>query len=124
MGRFQTVYFLSAVLSGADPKPLFSLGANNNSAREFGRESYRLEEAPGGSTDPDLALFLLGNNSPQSSFLGKNSPALNDRGELTDRHGTQLFIHPTSRKLLEIRFAGPDQKPYTLDDLVCPSPGQ
>lgn len=76
------------------------------------------------ATNPDLALFLLGSNSHQSPFLRKDSPALNDRGELVDRHGIPLIVHPISRKLLEIRFAGPDRKPYTSDDLLWPSPGQ
>lgn len=72
------------------------------------------------ATNPDLALFLLGSNSHQTPFLNKDSPALNEKGELIDRHGTPLIIHPVSRKLLEIRSAGPDRQPYTPDDLLWP----
>lgn len=110
MGRFQTVYFLSAVLAGANTGPLFSLGINNNSAREFGRESYRLEEAPGSANDRDDHFYLAGTYP--------------DPIGVVDRHGTPLIVHPISRKLLEIRFAGPDRKPYTSDALVWPSPAR
>ena len=74
------------------------------------------------STNEDLVLFLQGSNSHKSPFLHKESLALNDKGQLIDRWGTPIIVHPVSQKLLEIRMAGPDQKPYSEDDLHWPSP--
>ncbi len=73
------------------------------------------------ATNEDLVLFLQGNNSHQSPFLNQKSHALNDEGQLVDRWESPLIFHPVSQKLLEIRSAGPDQKPYTEDDLLWPS---
>ena len=72
------------------------------------------------STNEDLVIFLHGNNSHHSSFLAKNGPAINDKGQLIDRWGSPLILHPVSQKLLELRSAGPDKKPYTEDDLLWP----
>lgn len=73
------------------------------------------------ATNEDLALFLLGQNSNQTPFIKKNTAALNEHNQVIDRWGTPIIIHPVSRKLLEIRFAGPDLTPYTEDDLIWPS---
>ena len=72
------------------------------------------------STNEDLVLFLHGSNSHHLSFLAKNGPALNGKGQLVDRWGSPLIPHPISRKLLELRSAGPDKIPYTDDDLLWP----
>ena len=72
------------------------------------------------ATNEDLVLFLQGQNSYQSAYLGRSSPALNDVGQLIDRWGSPLIVHPLSQKILELRSAGPDQKPYTEDDLTWP----
>lgn len=72
------------------------------------------------STNEDLVLFLYGSNSHHLSFLAKNGPALNGKGQLADRWGSPLIPHPISRKLLELRSAGPDKIPYTDDDLLWP----
>lgn len=72
------------------------------------------------STNEDLVLFLHGNNSHQMPFLAKNGSALNGKGQLVDRWGSPLIPHPISRKLLELRSAGPDKIPYTEDDLLWP----
>jgi hypothetical protein len=74
------------------------------------------------ATNEDLVLFLQGKNSHQSPFLNQKSRALNDKGQLVDRWGSPLIFHPVSQKLLEIRSAGPDQKAYTEDDFLWPSP--
>lgn len=72
------------------------------------------------ATNEDLALFLLGANGHKEPFLNKTSPALDDQGRLVDRRGNPIIVHPVSRKLLELRFVGPDGKGYTEDDLVWP----
>ncbi len=72
------------------------------------------------STNEDLVLFLHGNNSHRMPFLAKNSSALNGKGQLVDRWNSPLIPHPISRKLLELRSAGPDMIPYTEDDLLWP----
>ncbi|MCH1420448.1 MAG: hypothetical protein L7W40_09120 [Akkermansiaceae bacterium] len=72
------------------------------------------------STNEDLVLFLHGNNSHRMPFLAKNGSALNGKGQLVDRWNSPLIPHPISRKLLELRSAGPDKIPYTEDDLLWP----
>lgn len=72
------------------------------------------------ATNEDLVLFLQGQNAYQSTYLGKTSPALNDDGQLIDRWASPLIVHPVSQKILELRSAGPDRKPYTDDDLTWP----
>lgn len=72
------------------------------------------------ATNEDLALFLQGANAHREPYLGSVSTALNKQGQLIDRWGSPLMVHPVSQKVLEIRSAGPDQKPYTDDDLSWP----
>ena len=72
------------------------------------------------STNEDLVLFLHGSNSHHLPFLAKDGPALNGKGQLVDRWNSPLIPHPISRKLLELRSAGPDKIPYTGDDLLWP----
>lgn len=72
------------------------------------------------ATNEDLVLFLQGRNSYQSAYLGKTSPVLNGDGQMIDRWGSPLIVHPVSQKILELRSAGPDRKPYTDDDLIWP----
>jgi len=74
------------------------------------------------ATNEDLAQFLLGKNANQEAYLTNSHHIFNTETQLTDRHGTPLMIHPQSSRHLEIRSAGPDQKPYTKDDLVWPPP--
>jgi hypothetical protein len=73
------------------------------------------------ATNEDLALFLKGSNPHQTAFLSADSPALNKEGQVIDRWGSPIIVHPISRKLLEIRSAGPDQKPYSEDDFLWPN---
>lgn len=74
------------------------------------------------ATNEDLVEFLQGNNSHQSPFLNQSFRAINEDGQLIDRWGSPLIVHPVSRKLLELRSAGPDKTPYTEDDLLWPTP--
>lgn len=70
------------------------------------------------ATNEDLVEFLQGKRGQQEVFLSQESPALNENGQLIDRLGNPIHIHPLSAKRLEIRSAGPDGVPYTDDDLV------
>ena len=72
------------------------------------------------STNKDLVLFLHGSNSHRLPFLAKNAKALSGTGQIVDRWDSHLILHPISRKLLELRSAGPDKIPYTDDDLLWP----
>ena len=72
------------------------------------------------STNKDLVLFLHGSNSHRLPFLAKNAKVLNGTGQIVDRWDSPLILHPISRKLLELRSAGPDKIPYTDDDLLWP----
>ena len=74
------------------------------------------------STNEDLALFLKGANPHRTVFLNEDSPALNKEGQLIDRWDSPIIVHLISRKLLEIRSAGPDKKSYTEDDFLWPAP--
>ena len=71
-------------------------------------------------TNEDLAEFLQGRNADLTRYLAADSPALNEAGQLIDRWGSPLIVHPVSTKVMEIRSAGPDQKAYTDDDLEWP----
>jgi len=79
------------LVKGADPLPL---GANE-----------------------DIARALLGRNKAKLVFLPKDSPALNERGQLIDRWGTPLYFHANSATNIDIRSAGPDKTMWTADDL-------
>ncbi|MGC6466170.1 MAG: hypothetical protein ACON38_18365 [Akkermansiaceae bacterium] len=72
------------------------------------------------ATNEDLVLFLQGKNAYGEPYLGSKSSALNEEGQLIDRWGSPIIVHPISQKLLELRSAGPDQKPYSGDDFTWP----
>ena len=72
------------------------------------------------STNKDLVHFLHGSNSHRLPFLAKNAKALSGTGQIVDRWDSPLILHPISRKLLELRSAGPDKIPHTDDDLLWP----
>lgn len=71
------------------------------------------------ANNQDLVAFLKGRNDYKEPYLPDDSPILKD-GLLVDRWGTPLQVHPVSHNRLEIISAGPDQKPYTEDDLQWP----
>lgn len=66
----------------------------------------------------ELMARLLGKNNHLTSFIPPDHPMINAAGELVDRWGTPLHIHPLSSKRVEIRSAGPDKKMWTRDDVV------
>lgn len=60
MTAFKTIWFLSTTLAGAESVSLFSIGEDNRSTREFGRESYQEESAPGSAIERDDHFYLAG----------------------------------------------------------------
>jgi hypothetical protein len=83
-------------------------------------EHYREEfdGFPVGEDNQSMVNALTGNNPERITFLPPDHPAINDRGELTDRWGSPFYFHLISRHAIEIRSAGPDQRIYTNDDQV------
>jgi len=70
-------------------------------------------------TNPEITSALNGNNPKQIKFLQPDSGMrINGNGELIDPWGTPVFFHQLSGSQTEIRFAGPDRKMWTSDDLV------
>ncbi len=61
----------------------------------------------------EITAVLTGRNKLGFSFIPKDHPAINARGELCDRWGTPFFFHQLSGVQMEIRSAGPD--PQALD---------
>jgi len=82
----------------------------------------RFGSFPAGEDNRAFVNALTGNNPRKLAFLDRNNPAINPRGELTDRWGTPFFFHQQSRDEIEIRSAGPDLEMYTADDLRHGSP--
>ena len=70
------------------------------------------------ATNKDLVLFLTGQKGNLTPFLSPDWALLNDQGQILDRVGNPLIVHPLSRDKIEIRSAGPDGIPYTEDDIV------
>lgn len=66
----------------------------------------------------EISDTLRGANPNGIPFLPAGHRAINQRGELCDRWGTPLFFHAESGIKMEIRSAGPDQKPWTADDVT------
>jgi hypothetical protein len=70
----------------------------------------------------EITAALTGRNKLGFSFIPKDHPAINARGELCDRWGTPFFFHQMSGTQMEIRSAGPDRVLWTEDDKVL-TPG-
>lgn len=66
----------------------------------------------------DLAACLLGENPNRQAFLPPDHPAFGDGGQVVDRWGTPLFVHPEAAREITLRSAGPDRELFTDDDLV------
>lgn len=71
----------------------------------------------------DLSAALLGENANREPFLSLSSPAMNDDGQLVDRWGSPIFVHPEAARVLTLRSAGPDRELFTDDDLQWPPAG-
>lgn len=65
-----------------------------------------------------ITATLTGENLEGLQFIPKGHPAINQKGQLTDRWGTPLQFHPESLKKITLRSAGPDRKLFTTDDLI------
>lgn len=66
----------------------------------------------------DLAAALRGENANGTVFLPASHPAFGPDGQILDRWGTPLIVHPLAWRVLSLRSAGPDRQPWTEDDLV------
>jgi hypothetical protein len=66
----------------------------------------------------DLAAALRGENANREVFVRPGHAVFSNDGELTDRWGTQLIIHPEAHREIEIRSSGPDRIPYNGDDII------
>ena len=82
-------------------------------------EEYRrgLRENPVAGLNEEVVEALVGVNLKRIGLIPADHPAINAKGQLTDRWGTPFFFHPMSAKQLEIKSAGPDRKWNTEDDL-------
>jgi hypothetical protein len=68
----------------------------------------------------DLAAALRGENPQRLVFIPAGHPAFNAAGQIIDRWGTPLFVHPRAADALDLRSAGPDRRLFTDDDVVIP----
>lgn len=71
-------------------------------------------------TNTEFTAVLTGNNSERLAAIPPDHPAINDKGELTDRWGKPLFFHPESSSKTTLRSAGPDGKFFNQDDVIFP----
>lgn len=69
-------------------------------------------------TNEEITAALVGGNAKRYAVIPPGHPAINEKGELTDRWGTALFFHALSGEHIELRSAGPDRKFWTADDIV------
>ena len=84
----------------------------------FRQYLLRFHENPVGD-NAEITQALSGGNPKQVIFLQSDDGLrVNSRGQLVDNWGTPFFFHSLSRSEMEIRSAGPDQKLWTVDDLV------
>lgn len=66
----------------------------------------------------DLAAALRGENPNREVFVSKENAVFGPDGQLRDRWGSPLIVHPQAWRQLELRSSGPDKKSYTEDDLI------
>ncbi|NUN02602.1 MAG: hypothetical protein HUU41_15940 [Bryobacteraceae bacterium] len=84
----------------------------------FRQYVLRFQENPVGD-NAEITEALRGGNPKQVNFLQpEDGMRVNSQGQLVDNWGTPFFFHSLSRSEMEIRSAGPDQKLWTVDDLV------
>lgn len=82
---------------------------------EHYRSLYR--ENPTGSENLEIMKQLLGQNPQKFVFIDPQHPSLSPHGELLDRWDSAYIFHPLTATKTEIRSIGPDQTPWTADDL-------
>ena len=66
----------------------------------------------------DFAAALRGENPNREIFVRPANPVFSANGQIIDRWGSPLVVHPVAWQQLELRSAGPDRIPHTADDLV------
>jgi hypothetical protein len=71
----------------------------------------------------DLSAALRGENANREIFVSAGHPVFSKEGLLVDRWGNPLIVHPEAWRRLGLRSAGPDQVPYTTDDLILSPAG-
>jgi len=81
---------------------------------EFYRRLY--DQNPVG-LNHEIVKALAGKNQKGAAFLSPDHPAINEKGELTDRWGTPFFFHQLSASEMEVISAGPDKQLWTADDV-------
>ncbi len=88
----------------------------------FDHYRERFGGLPSGESNAQIVNALTGNNPLGLALIERSHPAVNPKGEMTDRWGTPLFFHLIARDALEIRSAGPDQQMWDDNDLLMQSP--
>jgi len=71
----------------------------------------------------DFTNNLLGANRRKHAFINQSHPRINEYGELIDKYGMPYDFHFHSSKDVYVRSFGPDNQPYTADDIVANSRG-
>lgn len=84
---------------------------------EAWRSNFPREGNPVGE-NADITAALTGGNRMELALIPKKHPAINAKGELSDRWGTPFRFHQLSGEQMEIRSAGPDRTFATEDDAV------
>jgi hypothetical protein len=70
----------------------------------------------------DMAAALRGENANREVFIRPGHKIFSQIGNLIDRWGTDLHVHPEAWRRIELRSAGPDRIPYNGDDILL-APG-
>ena len=83
------------------------------------RSNFPRDGNPTG-TNAEITAALTGKNKLRLALIPPDHPAINARGELSDRWGTQFFFQAESGTRMELRSAGPGKKLFTADDVVFP----
>lgn len=71
----------------------------------------------------DFSAVLRGENPNHEVFIHAGNPVFSPQGQLLDRWGSPLIIHPEAWRVLSLRSAGPDRIAYNGDDLVLSAAG-
>jgi len=87
----------------------------------FSAYADHFRELPIGN-NAEITAALAGDNPRGLAVIPADHPAIDARGELTDRWGTPYFFHQIGAGVMQIRSAGPDRRMHTQDDLVLPPP--
>jgi hypothetical protein len=70
------------------------------------------------SANEEWSAALRGKRPGSETWLSASSPVLDSKQRLIDRWQRPLHFHALGKSQWEIRSAGPDGQPFTLDDLI------